>query len=190
VRTGPLTWDNMLERERKDLVKKHTKVNCVPTPHKQQLVRKPIPRPPSPTAEGQTRAAREARRKRKAHQMETGVELGPGEDVGFMPKVLTPPKKGVRWDAPLESGYSSDLEVHSPSAAKRLKANNGQGLLVNSNVVCAVLFPSSSCTNANILFRPWTSSETWRVSPLPSRAPSPSSSRRCSTGARPSCFGN
>jgi hypothetical protein len=76
VRTDPLTWDSMLERERKDLVKKNTKVNCVPTPHKQQLVRKPIPRPPSPTAEGQTRAAREARQKRKAHQMETGVKLG------------------------------------------------------------------------------------------------------------------
>jgi hypothetical protein len=70
-----------------------------------------------------------------------------------------------------EAGYSSDLEIHSPSAAKKLKADNGQ--LVNSNVVRAVLSPSCSCTNANILFRRWTSSGTWRVSCPPSRVLSP-----------------
>ncbi|KAA8910998.1 hypothetical protein FN846DRAFT_483572 [Sphaerosporella brunnea] len=131
---APLSWDNMLERERKDLVKKNTKTNCMPAPHKQKIVRKAIPRPPSPTAEVQTRVAKEARRKRKAHQLDTGVELGPGENPGFLPKSLTPPKKGVRWNAPLESGYSSDLEVHSPSAAKKLKLADGRGLLVNSHL--------------------------------------------------------
>jgi hypothetical protein len=98
---------------------KNTKVNCVPTPHKQQLVRKPIPRPPSPTAEGQTRAAREARQLRKAHQLETGVELGPGEDMGFMPKVLTPPKKGVRWGMPLEAESRDPLPLDGQKAQGR-----------------------------------------------------------------------
>ncbi|KAI5859138.1 hypothetical protein BZA05DRAFT_383470 [Tricharina praecox] len=110
----------MLERERKELVKKNTNLNCMPTPHKRQVERKPIARPPSPTAALQTKAAADGRRKRKAHLLETGVELGPGESPssGFVPKEPTPPKRGVRWGAPLESGNGSDAETHSPTQAR------------------------------------------------------------------------
>jgi len=118
--TGPLTWETMLERERKELVKKNTNLNCMPTPHKRQIERKPTPRPPSPTAALQTKAAAEGRRKRKAHLLETGIELGPGESPssGFVPKDLTPPKRGVRWGAPLEYGNSSDAETYSTQVRK------------------------------------------------------------------------
>jgi hypothetical protein len=124
----------MLDRERKGLVKKNTKLNCVPTPHKREIERKSIPRPPSPNAAMQTRQAIEGRRKRKAHFLETGIELGPGESTDFEPKMLTPPKKGVRWGAPLESGYSSEPETHSPSQAKGKKVD-GSLLVKKSEVV-------------------------------------------------------
>ncbi|KAF8542260.1 hypothetical protein BDD12DRAFT_876871 [Trichophaea hybrida] len=121
----------MLDRERKGLVKKNTKLNCMPTPHKREVERKPIPRPPSPNAAMQTRQAIEGRRRRKAHFLETGIELGPGESTDFEPKMLTPPKKGVRWGTPLESGYSSEPETHFPSQAKGKKV---EGSLVKSEV--------------------------------------------------------
>jgi len=131
---GPLTWDTMLERERKELVKKNTSLNCMPTPHKRQVERKSIPRPPSPTAALQTKAAAERRRKRTAHFLETGIELGPGESPssGFVPKDLTPPKRGVRWGAPLETGNGSDAETYSPLQTKTAGIDGGR--LVNGSV--------------------------------------------------------
>lgn len=124
--TGPVTWDTMLEREKKGLVKQNTQQNCQPTAHKRRVERKPVPRPPSPTAASQSKQAIEGRKKRKTHYQKTGIELGPGERVGFEPKMLTPPKKGVRWGAPLEAGYSSELETHSPSEAKKVTVEGSQ----------------------------------------------------------------
>ena len=124
----------MIQRERAELVRKNTQKNCVPTPHKRQVERRPIPRPPSPNAALQTRLAAEDRRKRKAHFERTGVELGPGDPFGFEPKPLTPPKKGVRWGAPLEQGYSSEPEeTHTPSVAKTLEVEAG---VLAKKVVC------------------------------------------------------
>jgi hypothetical protein len=141
VRNVPFTWDNMRDWEQKELVRKNTKFNSAHAPHKKKIMIKAIRRPATPTMEEEARATRVARQKRKAYLMETGVELGPGEEVGFVPKVLTPPKKGVRWGVPLEIGDDEDLKRHSPSPAKTMMANNGKGLLVNSKMVCDVLFP-------------------------------------------------
>jgi len=74
----------------------------------------------------------DGRRKRKAHFLKTGIELGPGENVDFKPKRLTPPRKGVRWGAPLESGYTSEPETRSPSQARGLQT---ESKLVNKEVV-------------------------------------------------------
>jgi hypothetical protein len=132
----------MLERERKGLVSMNTQLNCKPTPHKRELERKLIARPKSPTAELQTRKAMECRKKRKAYFMETGVELGAGESVGYKPKELTPPKKGVRWGVPLELGYDEELQTHSPSQAKLTQAESG--VLIKDNTTVSLLTRSVS----------------------------------------------
>ena len=122
----------MVDRERQGLVRKNTQLNCAPSLHTREVERKPISRPPSPNAALQTKLAMDGRRKRKAHFLKTGIELGPGENIDFKPKSLTPPRKGVRWGAPLESGYTSEPETHSPSQAKGLQT---ESKLVNKEVV-------------------------------------------------------
>ena len=144
IEIGPLTWDTMLERDKKGLVKQNTKLNCQPAAHSRKVERKPIPRPPSPTAASQSKEAIEGRRKRKQYLEKTGIQLGPGESIGFAPKMLTPPKKGVRWGAPLEAGYSSDLDTHSPSTAKNV---NAEGIAKIEAVSSALPQMNLTCEN-------------------------------------------
>jgi hypothetical protein len=115
----------MTDREKMDTVKKNTQKNCVPAAHTREVQWMPIPRPPSPNAKTQTRLAAESRKKRSQYFEETGIELGPGDDLGDEPKILTPPKKGVRWESPLEAGFEDELEMHSPTAARTYVVDKG-----------------------------------------------------------------
>jgi len=126
-------WDTMLAREKRNLLNKNTLLNCKPAAHERQVKWKPTTRPPSPTAASMTLLANESRKERKKHFLQTGVELGAGDKVGFKPKMLASTEKGVRWGAPLESGLEDSIELHSPSTAKVApvkspKLVNNQGL--------------------------------------------------------------
>lgn len=116
-----LPWDSMPDRERKNITKAHTKLNCTPTTFPREIEQRPVPRPPSPSPQTQHKTAIDLRRQREEYYEQTGIYLGPGEQIGEDPKMLSPRKKGVRWNTPLEAGYGSDgdlIERHSPTKAK------------------------------------------------------------------------
>lgn len=116
-----LPWDSMPDRERKNITKAHTKLNCTPTTFPREIEQRPIPRPPSPSPQTQHKTAIDLRRQREEYFEQTGIYLGPGEQIGEDPKMLSPRKKGVRWNTPLEADYGSDgdlVERHSPTKAR------------------------------------------------------------------------
>lgn len=93
------------------------------------IIRKNQVRPPSPTAKSQSKLAAEARLKRKKLQKEKihDYTLGPGDDDNWVPKELTPLKKGVKWDKLLESelGQSiSNYTLEKPDCGK-IKSQKG-----------------------------------------------------------------
>ncbi|KAL7273853.1 hypothetical protein RUND412_003268 [Rhizina undulata] len=77
------------------------------------------PKPPSPDAKSQARAAAVARRKRANIEMETGVVLGPGDEDDFKPELL----EGRR--VKFVQGLEVEEEKSSPKVAKALNPQKG-----------------------------------------------------------------
>ena len=103
-------------RELAKITAKNTTVNALweNVTFEREVVQRDIPRPPSPNGKRQTLQANDMRRKRKAVEDETGVILGPGDELDFIPKIVTPSRKRVKWNGPLELGRDEELPRTSP----------------------------------------------------------------------------
>ncbi|KTW28253.1 uncharacterized protein T551_02672 [Pneumocystis jirovecii RU7] len=95
------------------------------------IVRKNQLRPPSPTAKSQSKLAAEARLRRKKLQKEKTHDytLGPGDDDNWIPRELTPLKKGVRWDKLLESEFGQSKSNHTLEKSNSKKTKTQKGCL-------------------------------------------------------------
>ncbi|EMR09950.1 hypothetical protein PNEG_01708 [Pneumocystis murina B123] len=91
------------------------------------IVRKNYLRPPSPTAKSQSKLAAEARIRRKKFQKEKmhDYALGPGDDDNWIPRELTPLKKGVKWNKLLESEIGEPNHTLEKLNSGKVKVQKG-----------------------------------------------------------------
>ena len=86
------------------------------------VLHKDEPRPPSPTAKAQHRAAEAARLRRLRKAGAAGFAPGAGDDDGFELQQPTPTRKAVRWPAEgLEAGLEDEIPRRSPQHAKNAR---------------------------------------------------------------------
>lgn len=81
------------------------------------VIRKEVPRPPSPTAKIQAKMASNARTKRRRLMKEKGYTFGAGDDEDYFPKMVTPERKTVKWGEDLEVDLAT-LPKTSPSKVR------------------------------------------------------------------------
>ncbi|KAK6344159.1 hypothetical protein TWF696_007801 [Orbilia brochopaga] len=95
---------NLPDRELSKLTARNTTRNGVykKVNFERKVVRLQGQRPPSPTRETQTAAAEMSRSRRKKVFEETGVALGPGDEVDYVPPESSADAKRVRWHELLE----------------------------------------------------------------------------------------
>jgi hypothetical protein len=105
----------MTPRDIANATRKHTNQNRLYTcDFDRQVVRKSIPRPPSPNVKLRTVMAARDRARRRAIEEERGIALGPGDDENYDPN----PATRVKWSHPLEC----EAPRRSPGKAKEVAA--------------------------------------------------------------------
>lgn len=83
------------------------------------VIKKELPRPPSPTAKIQAKMASNARTKRRRLMKEKGYTFGAGDADDYVPKFVTPERRAVKWGEELEVDLQN-LPKHSPTKAKSI----------------------------------------------------------------------
>ena len=78
------------------------------------VVKKEIPRPPSPTAKIQAKMAQNSRVKRRRLAKEKGYTFGAGDEEDYRPAQITPTRRAVKWEEVLEIDLQT-LPRNSPS---------------------------------------------------------------------------
>ncbi|CCG83833.1 protein of unknown function [Taphrina deformans PYCC 5710] len=84
------------------------------------VVRKEIQRPPSPTAKLQAKLATNARTKRRRLMKERGYTFGAGDEEDYVPRMVTPERKAVKWGEELEVNLTS-LPKTTPSKVRHIE---------------------------------------------------------------------